>query len=629
MSLQLSWQGLPDFFQPIAANGYSIYYPYENAGHFLVAPVGLEIGDRPDGDGDFLLELVRGVNPKLAPYGVLDFRLQPCYELTEPLVQVRDRHPAGVVEPLLLASGWLRLQAGDQVSDIPEDLKVPIPLSWNGLGNVRLSLKLSASTATLIKGALQGEYLPLSACAEMELAGVAPRLPLQVQFNPVQLLAALGELGGSSRCVARSSIVRFFQQDLSLLPLTVTGKVPGDVPKDVPAEVQDLATFAETMADWVRVYWGTFTPSPQLNGETYLSLAATDTVGSGQMVWDLSQPLQTFRPVVLYLNPLAAVKEAIAQHGSDAFIRNTIVPSFSTGMLPVTIFANLPDYRPNVDTIGVTLKAAPYLPYRPQAAIATQEFTPPDDTAIALLRLSPTELPDYTATTYALITDSYGIRKFKSVEIPGNGNTLYLSPADFPLTFISIEAFTVLLTVCTLHGTCRWPEAGTTIEQSFELNLDHPRVALALPQGIAGATLDITARALQSDQTLRLDPLPAKSLKLGLHSFREYGPQHIQLQCQFADDSLYAIDLYAINLYAIDLLPEGRPETPDEISVVAFTPAQPHKTWTYLVRSPFQAGYRYRVHPDFDHLPSSWSPVQSPFEPLTIFPMAATSPPEA
>ncbi len=611
MSLQLSWQELPDFFQPIAANGYSIYYPYENAGHFLVAPVGLEVGDRPDGDGDFLLELVRGVNPKLAPYGVLDFRLQPCYELMEALVQVRDRHPAGVVEPLLLASGWLRLQAGDQVTDIPEDLKVPIPLSWNGLGNVRLSLTLSASTATLIKGALQGEHLPLSACAEMELAGVAPRLPLQVQFNPVQLLAALGELGDSSRRVARSSLVRFFQQDLGLLPLTVSG------------EVHDVTTFAETMADWVRVYWGTFTPSPQLDGEAYLSLAATDTVGSGQMVWDLSQPLQTFRPVVLYLNPLAAVKDAIAQHGADAFIRNTIMPSFSTGMLPVTIFANLPDYRPNVDTIGVTLKAAPYLPYRPQAAIATQDFTPPNDTAIALLRLSPTEPPHYTATTYALITDSYGIRKFKSVEIPGSGNTLYLSPADFPLTFISIEAFAVLLTVCTLHGTCRWPEADTIIEQSFELNQDHPRVALALPQSIAGATLNITARALQSDQTLHLDSLPAKSLKLGLHSFREYGPQQIPLHCQFTNDSPYAIDLYAI-----DLLPEGRPQTADEISVVAFTPTQPRKTWTYLVRSPFQSGYRYRVHTNPDEPPSTWSPVQSPFEPLTILPIAATSPPE-
>ena len=65
----MSLQGLPDFFQPFAATDYSIYYPYENLGNFIVAPVGLEVGNRPDGCPDFLLELVRGEDPSLDPYG--------------------------------------------------------------------------------------------------------------------------------------------------------------------------------------------------------------------------------------------------------------------------------------------------------------------------------------------------------------------------------------------------------------------------------------------------------------------------------------------------------------------------------------------------------------------------------
>jgi hypothetical protein len=593
----MSLQGQPDFFQPITATGYAIYYPYENAGNFCVVPVGLEVGNRPDGCADFLLELVRGEDPNLNPWGVLDFRLQPRYEMADALVQVRSRHTEATVAPLLFSSGFLRLLSGESTIDIPDDLKVPMPLIWNGLGNVRFSLKVSISTATLIKGALQGEYLPLSACAEMELSGVAPRLHLHVRFDPAQLLTALSELGDQARYIARSDIVSFFRQEPSHLPLEIVG------------EVSDVEAFPETMTDWVRSYWGTFVPSPRQDGQPYLRLVPLDTVGSGQMELDLSKPLQTFRPLLLYLNPLKAVKEAIAHYGLDALIHYTVIPTFSTGMLPVTIFANLPTHCQNVEVIGVTLKAAPFLPHRPQAAIATVEFYPPEDKAIARLLLSPIEPPEYTATTYVLIGDSHGIRRYKGVEKPCSGNTVYLSPDDFPVTFITIEAFQDLLELSSLQGICRWQEAGAIIEQTFELNQVHPLVALALPQGVNGATLEITARSMESDKTLSLGLLPAKSLKLGLHSFREYGPQQIQVECFFREDN---------SLFAIDLLPEGRPETPEEIGVLSFTPAQPTKFWRYLACSPFQPGYRYRIHPTDDQSPSDWSTIQLPFAPLKL-----------
>jgi hypothetical protein len=594
----MSLQGLPDFFQPIMATGYAIYYPYENAGNFCVAPVSLEVGNRLDGCPDFLLELVRGEDPSLDPWGVMDFRLQPRYEMADALVQVRSRQPEAMVAPLLFSSGFLRLLPSESTTDIPDDLKAPMPLTWNGLGNVRFSLnKLSTSTATLIKGALQGEYLPLSACAEMEVLGVAPRLHLHVRFDPAQLLTALSGLGDQAQYIARPDIVSFFRQAPSHLPLAIVG------------EVSDVEAFAETMTDWVRSYWGAFVPSPRLDGQPYLRLVPLDTIGSGQMEWDLSQPLQAFRPLSLYLNPLKAVKEAIAHYGLDALIHYKVISTLSTGMLPVTIFANLPTHRQNVEKIGVTLKAAPFLPHRPQAAISTVEFNPPEDKEIANLRLSPIEPPEYTATTYALIGDSRRIRKFKGVEKPCRGNTVYLSPDDFPVKFITIEAFQNLLELSSLQGTCHWQEAGETIEQTFELNQDRSLVGLVLPQGIDGATLGITACSLQSDNTLSLGPLPAKSMKLGLHSFREYGPQQIQVECIFRE---------GIFLFAIDLLPEGRPETLEEISVLSFTPAQPTFFWRYFARSPFQAGYRYRIHQVDDQSPSEWSSIQSHFAVLKL-----------
>jgi hypothetical protein len=593
----MSLQGLPDFFQPIPATGYPIYYPYENAGNFCVPPIGLEVGKRTDERPDFLLELVRGDDPSLAPYGVLDFRLQPRYEMEEALQQVRDRHPEGIVAPILFSSGFLRLQSGDNTTDIPEDLKAPIPLTWNGLGNVRFSLKVLTSTAIMIKSAMQGEFLPLSACAEMELVGVAPRLPLIVHFNPTQLLAALSELGNQARHIARSAIISFFRQELDHLPLEVVG------------EIANSETFAETMVDWVRSYWGTFVPSPQADRQPYFQLTSRDTVGSGQMVWNLAQPLQTFRPLFLELNPLEAIKMAIAQYGIDALIRQTIIPSFSTGMLPVTILANLPTHRPNVEVVGVTLKAAPLMPHRPQAAIATKEFNSPEDKALALLRLSPIEPPQYTATTFALISDSRGIRKFKGVEKPCSGNMLYLSPADFPIRFMTIEASATLLEQSSLQGRCYWQEAEMHIEQLFELNQIHPLIALALPQQINGAILEFEARSLHNDKILSIGPIPAKSLKLGVHSFREYGSQQIIVECVFPED---------VTLFAIDLLPEDRSEIPEEISVLSFTPAQSTKVWRYLARSPFKSGYRYRFHPKDDHPLPDWSLLQSPFVPLKL-----------
>jgi hypothetical protein len=594
---QMSLQGLPDFFQPLPAAGYSIYYPYENAGNFFAAPIGLEIANHPDGSPDFGLELVRSDSPRLTPYGVLDFRLQPCYDLAAALEQVRSHHPQREVEPLLFTGGFLRLLPGDSSTDIPSDLKEPLPLAWNGLGNVRFRLKVSTTTATVIKEALQGNYLPLSARAEMEVAGVAPRWPMQIRFTPNQLLIALLGTGDRSHAIARPDLLSFFRQDPSQLPLEIIGQAP------------DPDSLAEALVDWVRSCWGMPVPAPQPDGKSYLRLTVALGTEAEPIVWDFSQPRQTYRPLVLDLNPLEAVSESVSRYGAEALIHYTALPSLSTGMVPITILANLPARRPAVEAIGVTLTAPPYLPYRPQAAIATSEFTPPDDQATVLLRLSPVEPPRYLATPYVLIRDSLGVRKFKGVEKPGSSNTFYLGPGDFPVTFITIEAYAELLDLATLQGICRWQEAGVPVEQPFELNLANPQVALALPPLREGATLDITAQSLGSSQTLHLGPMPAKSMKLGLHSFREYGSQRVQIQCQFSA---------GVPLLALDLLPEGDQESAENITVLSFTPAQAAKTWMYLVRSPFQAGYRYRLHPQGNSPLCDWSFIQSPFVPLTV-----------
>lgn len=592
----MSLQGLPDFYKPIPGNGYQIFYPYENAGDYIILPDLLEISDRPDDDPDFRLDLVRGENPNLlpSPYGILDFRLQPHYAIAEALTLLRQQHSEAMISPAIFASGFLRLYAIGQTDEIPADLRVPMPLTWNGLGNARFTLKLAPTTALLLKSSIEGNALLLSADAEMELEGVAPRLPLQVRFNANHLLSLLASLGNEQRQIARSEILRFFRQDISLLPFEVVGTV------------SDRETLAETLTDWVRVYFGKFIPSPNDDAKPYLALIPAPS-DDRSIEWDLSQPLRVPRPLVLNLNPLAAAQKIVQAQGIDAIARTTIIPAFSTGILPVSVSANLPAHRPGVIAMGVTLRAAPYLPYRPQAVIATTELTPPEDQARLLLRLAASEPPQYTVMTFVVVSNSQGAKQFKSDEMPHSGDTLYLNLDDFPVTFLPMEALRSLLEIASIRGVCRCLDQGILLEQSFVLNLEQPAIALCLPQTAAGATLDITAQCRSTDKILRLNSLPAKPLKLGLHSFREYGPQTVQIDCNFND---------ATSLIAIDLLPEDRPV--EEMQVLSFTLSRPHREWTYLARSPFQVGYRYRLHSEDSTLPFAWSAVLPPFERLTI-----------
>ena len=77
---------------------------------------------------------------------------------------------------------------------MPEELCQPIPLSSNGLGVSRFVMRLGSSAAAVIEGALKGDVLGLLAWAEMEIEGVAPRLPVTVTFDPAELLNTLARI---------------------------------------------------------------------------------------------------------------------------------------------------------------------------------------------------------------------------------------------------------------------------------------------------------------------------------------------------------------------------------------------------------------------------------------------------
>lgn len=596
----MSLQGLPDFQRPIRGEGFAIFYPFEGAGEFTVTPDRLNVAEHADGRPDLVLRLYRGQNPLLlpAPYGVLDLRLQPQYAMTEALTVLRGRHPQARLQPAYFADGFLRLYAQSDDEELPADLRAPMRLAWNGLSNARYLVRMSLDSAMLLKGALHEEALLLSALAEMEMTGVAPRLPVHVRFDPSRLLPALRALCDEEGRVARDALLAFFSREPDSLELEVEG------------EVAQPSELAEAMTDWVRARYGSFVSAPVEDGRGYMALDLPMEIGSGRFEWDLSQPRQTWQPLVLSLRPLDAARQLVQQAGLEAVVPPpVIVPAIPTGMFTVDISANLPASRPGVLAVGVTLRAAPRPPFRPQAVIQSAELIPPEDRATVRLRLSPVEALEYRYATFVITQDSSGIRQLDEAEIGHDGASLSLTPDSFPLIFVTVEAARDLLELATIHGTCRWIEAERMVEQAVELGADVPALALALPRKANAATLHFEARPHEDGQSLSLGPLPARPVQLGLHSFREYGPHRVQVEAIFADSE---------SLVAIDLAPETRAEDTEALTVLALTRDQPRKEWGYLASSPFRAGYRYRLHAGPDGIAGPWSAVRSPFEPLVL-----------
>ncbi|MGG6240985.1 hypothetical protein ACQ4N7_20375 [Nodosilinea sp. AN01ver1] len=582
----MAYFGLPDFQQPLPLREGLIYAPYGNLGPYTLLPQRLTVAPGADGRVDFALSLLRGANPDLPPqpHGILDFRLTLDYPLAEGLEALRSRQPSAVLQPATVESGWLRLYP--TIQDIPDDVRQAVPLVWTAFNAPRYTLKLSDTTVLKLKGALQGKALLLLAQAELLIAGVAPRLSLGVRFDPAKLVADLGQRGSGQGAIAHQTIYQYFAQPHQTLPLELDG------------EISDAAAFAAAMTDWVCARLGTWVPAPTETETGYVTLQP---VGEGRFVWDLSQPQRALRPWAIALNPLEAAQEIVQAQGIEAIFKEVTVPALPTGAFAVEVRANLPTVRSGVLAVGVTLKAPPALPYRLQTQTATAEFKPPGDRAAVVLRLSPAEALAYTYSTYVVLRQGSRVQQLRGPETPATASLLHLTLDQFPVTFVPVEAEAGLLAIATLAGLCRWRLGEQEHQQSFSITAAQPSLALALPQNAEAIALDLTATSLDGLHTLQLPPIESLHCRLGLHSFAEYGPHQIDITCALSDP-----------LVAIELCPEAS-ET--QLGLVVFTPDNPRKTWRYWARSPFQPGYRYRRRGS-----TPWSPVQSPFQPLTLHP---------
>jgi hypothetical protein len=592
----MSLSGVLDFQRPLRSDVEELvlYFPFEG-GTAFVLPEALALSTRPDGQADFELTLIRGVSPNLppVPHGLVELGVQARYPIDRGLRTTLTLPTRPQLAPAPYQAGFLRWQVATQTASLPPDLQEPIALNCNGVGAARLATVVTPATIDFLKKALDtSTLLTVRAVADLDIGGVAPRLPLTVQFDPAQLLTDLSALADPTGFVTDAAVVDYFRQPVSTLPLVLTGAVDAAQPGEL----------AETLRDWVRSRFGQFAPAPVDSVEGGMRLAKPETVGSGTFVWDLSEPLLTGRSLRLELNPLEAAQKAVAMHGLAACWHEAIIPPLPMGQVPLSVYANLPDNRANVLLQGAELTVSPHLPGRPAAIRQTLEFSPPSDRQDIVLRLSPAESAIVGIEPFVIVQLPSGVRRVESekqlipIDTLDLSHRIALSVNDFPVNYAVMRATDSLLEQATVF--IRIVETGGA--SGDWLPLAAAPLALAWPTDIPPPILDMEARSLAAGKVLSVKGLPFSSVYLGLEQFAEYGPHAVTVTARFdAGESLLALDL----------LPESSDDIPDNRSLLFLTPGQPQKTWSYLVSSPFRTGFRYRRHLN-DDAPGRWSLVQ-------------------
>lgn len=608
----ISWRGVPDFGQSMEIQGQRLFRAADEANLFVYLPARLEMARRspPLSGLDFSIEVVRGVNPfkPPQPYGVLDFRLHPLRPDVTVMNAVQQEYPQAVLASPLFAGGWLRLHhlvdpstsASSTAADAC-DFGLPTPLAANGLEAVRCIRRLTQDQVSLLKQVLQDHSLTFSALAEMELWGLATRLPVHFDFVPADLLAELRTLADAQGTLSIQTLINFWMQDPSVLPIMQ--------PEGFDA-VESIHLW-QTLVAWTISEFGEYVAAPTLPVQPTCRLKELQDPPALAR-WNLRQERLVPTLVLLEFDPFRSARQIVETQGLASFLTETIVPALETGVVSLTLGANLPANLKGLLRLGVDLFAPPHPPERIQPLTASVLFDDPQALHTVNWRFSMAEDAAYQFTTFVLLRTATGIQRLEGIPTLHTGAYLLLSVADFPLGFIPVQASDLLLSEAVLKGVCVYvdPATSTNVEIPFTLDTAHPLLTLTLPLvHVEQAHLRLQACSIKTGKVLLIGEFPARSLCVDLFNLREYGVHTIAVEVEFDTPA---------EMVAVDLLSEAKLAQPEQTTVLSFTPVQPAKSWSYMAISPFSAGYVYRNHLSAGQPNIEWSEVQSPFSRLKL-----------
>ena len=576
-------RGLPDLGTAIAVDGGALYRAAEEPGHFLHVASALRVAGLEDGSGlpDLSLELVRGKTPSTPPkpYGVLDLRVAAGEPAPGALEAARGQDPRAFITPALFGNGFVRLQVvagqGALAPALREELAQPVAIASNGLDSTRLIRRLTPEAALLLRGALIDGALTVVAVAELSLRGLAERLPATVTFSPRTLLDALLQRADSQQRIAVSAITDLWAGGAPLLASTGTDGV-------------ERRQLAQALTDWTIAAYAVPAAAPGAEVAPTVQLKRPATF-EPKLTWDLSRGRTTTRMLVLRLDPFEAAREL----GGEQFWHETVVPALETGITQIDVDTNFPHPMVNVARAGVQMRAAPFPPDRVNELSAGLLFDAREAPQAVKWRLSAKEQLKYTYACFALVRLGSTTKRLDKPTVTSTARRLLLGVDDLPVDLVPFAAGERLLADASVHGALT--DGTTRVE--FALTSAQPRVSVALLPGTAERfSLALEARPLAGGAPVALAPLPARSLKLDVSSFPQYGPQTVDVTVDFDIE---------VPLVALELLPERDGDDATKATVLALAPDEPRKQFTYLNPTPFDSGYRYRVYGS-----ETWSEVR-------------------
>jgi hypothetical protein len=587
--------GLPDF-QAFSSTATSAMFAPFGSGSYAALPQLLTVASDAEGNPKFSLELLERLGDLSASgqYAVLDFSLTGDFQLDAALVAARSSSPSATVKPLAVNNGFARLYPTTGEVVPTSDLLAPIALGWASSDYARWTTRLSADAGELIKGAIAGGSVLLGARVEYDAAGVAPRSPVTVEFKPVQMLDGL-LAGKTGRQIATSDLVAAFTGSPQNFPLKITGTPSGD--------------FAGAVVSRLAAAFGALTPSPGINDPAYVVFKDASQLPQDAVQWDLSQPAIGHQQWVLSLDVLTSLRAYVAKSGIGSLVKNVMVPPLQVGFCRIDFGANLPPNRLGVPAIGANVEVAANPPQRPSSISQQVTFTEPNDSGSIQFRLSPSEQLTYTLSGYAVAAAGQMVQQFTMPPQQRSDTWVHLAADDFPVTFSHVTSAARLLSLATLAIVLNYVLDGKSRQLQFALTPQASGVAMGMPRSATGALILVTATPADGGPALTLPPMAPGRIELDVTAFREYGPHSIDILGM--PDSGAPLVLEFLSQEQADVagsIPDQRFLTAD----------QPSETWSYVVTSPFRAGYRYRKSAAMGAPAAAWSPLLSPFAPLVL-----------
>lgn len=594
------FQGHPDWHSPQQAAGYLLFAAYEIPGTFLCPPSSLPVAEDATKSPEFRLDLYSqdlGASG-VSTFGLLTIRFRLDYDLTTTREALLASAPHLRVKPLEVEEGWVRF-SGAEAFNLPDTLRIPRVLDAHG-SNLALHLRLEGTDADLFLETMRRGLSTLFAEVLLVRRGVASRVANVVTFDPSTLRNALW---GGKEIVSLDALSDAIVSGMSALPVRFTKPVTNDEAKIT----------AQALLDRFGAHFGKLDLSPEGTGSgPYLRATSAD-MPSGEVRFDLAEPVLVPRGFFLTADPLGTARTLSVADLENRLVQRMAAPAFRSGWRRINVARNFPKRCIGTQLFSIEITAPPFLPARPHTVKANVVFTAETAQKAVELRLSPDEPLRFTWRTLAVV-DRDGTAQTlegptQTYEGSGDATFLVVPPSAFDASFVTLEADPSLLTEAQIEIRVRgwrgekvWTGKGLLNESAQDLAVFMPR-DVTLPELLA------TAVCRTNGVRVETQILPLVATRFDPFSFPGTGARRAILKASFTSGHREML---------IECAPQDRLEDPLRRHLVRLTSAAPEAEYSYVALSPFRTGYCWRWASSGSTPASSWSDPLNPDAPLLL-----------